>query len=500
MTLYDLIDRAMITQQVMADGRLAPLLAPSRRAPMRSAVKRYGTFLDLNPETTPAERYHRPAHEIKAFIQAKAPLSLAANTRRNLANDVIALLRIGVDQGWLDPLPEPLLSWRERRPDPWHSGVKRGEWKPQVGYYGLSLEACPPAFREELWRYLQWCAAPVARNRPSVVVKRPITNQGHQGGMLRLAGFATRELHMPADQLTLAALCQLDVLEAFVNWWMARRGQVTLSLRNALIYPETIARYWLKDEPLADAIRQMINSLPPSMAVRQKEERWLSLHQLEEIGQSIYPLNARRLREYPGAGRPNPRNSGRRVSWYVEMSLLLRLLIRLPMRQRNLREMQLGKNLYQDQQGIWQIRFVGTELKIDTIRGTLNRYEFPFPADLVPLLEEWLREWRPRLAALDESHVFLTSRGHVMPDTDTLARAVGTITYRFTGVTVYPHLIRDIWATEYLNATGDVAGCARRLGNTVGVVMQHYAHILKKDADARAEAFMRGAFANGNGT
>src|SRR5262245_9891760 len=105
MTLYELIDTAIATQYQRADGSLAPVLARSRRAPMRSAVKRYGAFLGIDPQTANPESYHLPDDEIRTLVDTKAPTTLAANTRRNLANDLISLLRIGVDQGWLMPLP-----------------------------------------------------------------------------------------------------------------------------------------------------------------------------------------------------------------------------------------------------------------------------------------------------------------------------------------------------------------------------------------------------------
>ena len=120
-------------------------------------------------------------------------------------------------------------------------------------------------------------------------------------------------------------------------------------------------------------------------------------------------------------------HSKRWFAVYVEFALIIRLLIRLPMRQRCIREMLLGRNLYQDHAGVWQIRFVGTELKVASRRGQTNRYEFPFPQDLVPLLEEWLKDWRPKVAGPDETHVFVNARGKPYIQSkgmsDTIARA-----------------------------------------------------------------------------
>ena len=120
-------------------------------------------------------------------------------------------------------------------------------------------------------------------------------------------------------------------------------------------------------------------------------------------------------------------------AFYVEFSLIIRLLIRLPMRQRCIREMELEQNLYQDHSGTWQIRFVGAELKVASRRGQTNRYEFPFPRDLISLSEEWLKDWRPKLASPDDSHVIMNSRGHHFTKSKEVADMVARTTYRFTG-------------------------------------------------------------------
>ena len=154
MTLYQLIESALVCQQARADGSFIPLLARSRRAPMRSAVKRYASILGVDAAKADADAYHRPDHEIRSLIEANAPKTLAINTVRNLSNDVVWLLRTAVEQGWLEPLPPPLLSWRERRGYP-GSFVKRGERPHRMTRYRLDLDQCPPALRDELTAYIK---------------------------------------------------------------------------------------------------------------------------------------------------------------------------------------------------------------------------------------------------------------------------------------------------------------------------------------------------------
>src|SRR6185295_19177024 len=137
-------------------------------------------------------------------------------------------------------------------------------------------------------------------------------------------------------------------------------------------------------------------------------KRWLSLRQLESVGLSIYPLNARRLSEL----RPEVRSrllrdqegkfrTYNRYAYRVMQSLLIRLSIRLPLRQRNFREMlwnpetpEQGRNLYK-KDGKWYVRFQSTELKISHVKGKVHRIEHKFPDGLVDLLQEWISQWRP---------------------------------------------------------------------------------------------------------
>ena len=80
MTLYEMIDAALTCQQEHADGSMTPLLAKSRRAPMRSSIKRYATMLEIYPAAAIPDTYHRPDHDIRALIEAKSPTTLAPTT------------------------------------------------------------------------------------------------------------------------------------------------------------------------------------------------------------------------------------------------------------------------------------------------------------------------------------------------------------------------------------------------------------------------------------
>ena len=65
------------------------------------------------------------------------------------------------------------------------------------------------------------------------------------------------------------------------------------------------------------------------------------------------------------------------------------------------------------------------------------------------------------------------------------------------GQRFYPHLIRTIWATEYLEDTQDFAAAATMLGDTLGTVMKTYYDLVHKDQHAKAKAFLDRALRTG---
>ena len=134
---------------------------------------------------------------------------------------------------------------------------------------------------------------------------------------------------------------------------------------------------------------------------------------------------------------------------------MLRLWTYIPYRQRNMREMQLGENLYQDAQGTWRITFRGEQLKVASRRGRPNVFDLPFPETLVPVLEEYLAVWRPILVGKawhPSSYVFLTRYGTPF-QAESLGETIQNIVYRYTGKHWHPHIIRTVWATEWIRKT-----------------------------------------------
>jgi integrase len=500
MTLQELLDIA-IQHQLIKDTRIEP---------MRTAITHYAAMLGVDPVACLPAVYDLATHQLTALVHTQAPAHWNRRMRSTFSNHPQWLLRLGREQGWLQARDTHLKSWRDHRDGPKEGWVPRHELPPKLIY---RLQEMPASLEQEIQSYLQWCQRVVQPGRPHSVKKRATTCHVVSEGLTRMAGFAVHFQHLPAELLTLRDLCDPALVHEFIQWWVEkRRRKLTPGLRNMVVNLEVIARHWLKDLTIADALKDLLKGdLAVADAVRDKQTRWLSLAQIDAVGQTVYPLNPTRLHDFWEARTiqrhltdstryPLPSKSCNLTlyAYWAGVSLILRFLVRRPLRQRNAREMTLQRNLYQDHEGLWRIRFRGQELKVDRRDGGVNRYECLFPQDLVPLLEEYLTVWRPRLARVGEEHVFLNSKGHPF-SANRLTGVVAVTSMRFTRVGVTPHIIRDIFATEYLKQyPGDAAGAAKRLGNTIAVVYRHYAHLLDQEADTRVDTFLQGALRTEN--
>jgi site-specific recombinase XerD len=161
--------------------------------------------------------------------------------------------------------------------------------------------------------------------------------------------------------------------------------------------------------------------------------------------------------------------------------------------------------LYQDDQGVWQLHYRGEQLKVSERRGKTNEFHVPFPPDLVSHLEEYVREFRPKIPNADrDPHVFLGAGGKPLIPGRLWSRFTHTI-FAYTGKRLYPHLLRTLWTDYYLlSSGGDIDTAAVMLNDNPITVLNRY-HELRADqqvlkAYAFNEAILGHGKANGKRT
>jgi Phage integrase family len=262
--------------------------------------------------------------------------------------------------------------------------------------------------------------------------------------------------------------------------------------------------------PNAKALGEFCKKLPVPETMHQKTDpiHTVSFRELEDLGLHLLALARRPLRI-----RAEDRFPGAKRAVQCQTALLIRLWWRVPLRSRSMREMDIAlpgaersqPRLYKDHEGTWQLRYQGEQLKIGERRGRMNEFRVPFPPDLVPHLEEYLRDFRPHIPNADrDPHVFLGQTGAPLTQRTIWYRFSSTV-FAYLNKRMYPHLLRTMWTDTYLlNSGGDIDTAAYMLNDNPTTVLKYY-HELRADqqvlkAYAFNEAILGHGKANGKRT
>jgi hypothetical protein len=476
MTLTTLFD------QVAA--RQAP--RPGRLKDVKTSLRYLARALGADgPESCAAAVLQAPDWKarLNTYLAALEPPP-SGHTVRNTRNNLSWLARQAQALGLLQAAATPAAA-----PPPTRAEQYR-RWRAQArvpqadgagtpgGRYSLPPAQWPPAIRA--W-WLAYRAARELKLRPDTLAN----GERRLGGYL---GYLRAEEAPPVAAVEeLFAVARLD---RFVRWHGRRWGvrvtrlgvQTAKTLRQLAAYAKS---------PALQALTDYCTDLPEPAPVHDKARQWFTLAELEAVGLDLWARAQRPVARERGLARP-----GLYHTLEAGRALMLRLLVRVPLRQRNLRELCLGRHLYRDPQGHWQLALLGEDLKVGRRRGQLNDFRLDLSAhapDLIPHLEAYLARFRPRLprAAVDP-HLWLTRGGRPYTVGSVHAELRAAVDRRL-GRHFYPHLIRTLWATAYINATGDFTTAAYMLNDRVETVLRRYQALLDRDLQAKARAFLRQA-------
>jgi hypothetical protein len=346
--------------------------------------------------------------------------------------------------------------------------------------YGLQRRDWPEDVRQGFHAYETKC-------NPSI---RQVTRNTHATSVCLYLGYL---LHYTDTEPSWEACFDRELLQGFLHWHGERLGkQVTTVGRDMVIVAALVAKVLGRKD--ARALADWRNTLPAPDRVHRTEDHMLSLAELDAIADGC--LRDARIPASCPVGTKHP--GAERASLF-QKGLILKILIHVPIRQRNIREMRQPDNLYQDRTPAkdWHIRFSGIELKISR-RGpnTTNTYTMNLSKDtdgVVPVLEEFLRDWRPKLPGADTSpYVFLTKYANPYSQHSLYEELRTLVGMRSgTGVRFFPHVIRTIWATECIDVNNDYDLAAAMLGDKPATLFKAYRHRDLKVQQAKGKQFMR---------
>lgn len=471
MNLYELFEQAT------AD------MPESRRKDIKTAINVLSAGLKYSsPSDCTPEAYRLPPDRLYRII-AQQLAGKSGHTVRNVKNNLSKLFRLAEEKELYTPLPsstERLLAGREIL----HIGRPGGNITKRDGSY-LTFANWPTELQEAWVGYETWATDPFVEGRPARLQKRPVTVKLHRTMLESFFGYIHHELKQTP---VFDDILNLTYLSGFLKWRIAKRGKkVTSTIHRTLIAIEVIAGQYLNQSEVTARIKALRKDLPKPQVRYNKQDAWPDggLETLSGIASSIWP--AKEPGQYIAGGF--------KPAFYAGMSLMLKLWCYIPYRQRNMREMLLGENLYKDpRDGVMKIRFSGEQMKIATKNGRENIFELPFPDDVLPQLNEYLAKWRPILAERTgnaHQNVFLNMKG--TPFTyQTLGGDVRSIVGSYTGKHFNPHLIRSIWTTECITKHQEkgLYIASVMLNDKFETVAKNYLHLLDQDVAKQAYSWV----------
>jgi hypothetical protein len=347
--------------------------------------------------------------------------------------------------------------------------------------YGLQQRDWPEDVQQG-WRDYQ------AKCNPQI---RQVTRNKHATIVCLYLGYILRYV---GRQPTWEDCFNQEQLRGFLRWHGARLGkQVTTVGRDMIIVAALVAKVLGRKD--ARDLADWRNTIHAPDVVHHTEDHLISLAELDAIAEGCLrdahiPSSCPSGTKHPGAARAS----------LFQKGLILKILLHVPIRQRNIREMRQPDNLYQDRTPAhhWHLRFKGAELKVG-LRGATgtNVYTIDLSKDtdgVVPVLEDFLNIWRPKLpGAATSPYVFLTQYGNPYSQHSLYEELRTLVGMRSgTGLRFFPHIIRTIWATECLDETNDYDLAAAMLGDKPATLFKAYRHRDIRAQQAKGKQFMRG--------
>ncbi len=175
--------------------------------------------------------------------------------------------------------------------------------------------------------------------------------------------------------------------------------------------------------------------------------------------------------------------------------LILGLLTSNPLRRKNLITLTYHADntgsVYKTASGQWRLRIAGVDFKNSSRVGG-EKYDVAIAPWLQPLFDDYVRDYRPWLAARgDSGHFFLSSRdGSRM---DELSAHVRSVTRRLIPESggIGPHAFRALVATDWLkHHPNDFMTVGQLLNDTIEVIIKHYAKLKTDDAFSRYSEYV----------
>ncbi|HWH59905.1 MAG TPA: tyrosine-type recombinase/integrase [Terriglobales bacterium] len=336
---------------------------------------------------------------------------------------------------------------------------------------GFATQECPSAsdeaanvnvpdeFRTEVLRIIRWKTASYAPHRSKDEQIREVTAEHIERTFYSLYRYSQAILRMPIST-SISELITFQVLDRYIDWRINEQGilgQTLISrlsgIKGALRHPDY--RHLL--EPWLDELSKGI----PTETEDVLAEKRIAKQVPYELAETI-PLKVNSERR--NAARKSPKE----LALTIRNELIMKWLVVLPWRSRNIRECRIHgdrPNLFKapinpaaavskpdwaqaildtnPNAEFWQCRFSASETKAK------RAVHFLLPRPLIPLLEEYLGHRPILLNSWPANTLFVNTFGNPMTS-ESLSNEVGELSIRYLQKLVTPHTFRHIVAYGWL--------------------------------------------------
>ena len=418
------------------------------------------------------------AEHLRASFAERGP-DTSAYTRRNTMQNLKQFYRLLHESGIIRYPKHPSLKKLPRRAllaEARDSSPYRDRSTAVLSRYRCLYDQWPAAIREHWAHYIT----------ERTFDLRQTTIQEYTHRMNCYLGYGVNIEHPPIS--TWDELFDRSRLIRFVTWHANRMGadRITQTGLAVASIVTQVARHDQRAE--VKGLEDLLHKLPAVKPWHNKQAacHTISADELEQVALDLLDKAHQTLQPHVAASNKNP---GLNRALAHQTSLILRLMWRVPLRSRSIREMESPKNLWKGPDEIWRLRYAGDELKIGQRGGRMNRFEVTWPPELIDHLEEYLRDFRPLIPnAATDAHVFLSARGGPLKQLTLENRLFQTVYVRLQK-RLYPHLLRTLWVDRWLLNGGDVSTAAYMLNDSVQTVLQRYHELRGVDHVEKAYAF-----------
>ena len=355
-------------------------------------------------------------------------------------------------------------------------------------HYTLKPAEILPDLQQELDLFFKFQTAPVGNRNRQDRALRPVSGMGNVQAAKRVLGWLHRDQGIPLEELSLKKLVAysgltpegkkdeagidavIDLVEAHLQWLRDFRGASPNTELKAVESLVAVAKYLYhkaskqrsrhlvggkqvgyKDIPIIEELRQLERDIMVrvSQTPRRSDEskKWLDW--------PVFLACVKRLveecEERSACGKNRPLKA---IAKSHQIALIFMLLSAFPDRSRTLRELELGRTLF-NRDGKWFIEHSASDFKTgDSFCKNGQKRVVELPESLYPFLTEWLEKWRP---IFNPKHGYFFTRVNGTPlNTSALSSYFRNPSYRLTGQLFTPHMVRDSIVTHLkLSGAGD---------------------------------------------